>query len=147
MDAPKTLSPDRDAVVLSMGGSGAANLNTPSGVVDSLRERFLALSTNQRLFMGLGFAGLVLALGVVFSAGKSNQDYRVLFANVNEGDGAAIIAALQQMNVPYKFTEGGAAILVPESFVKLILAGITFVLFKINNPFSGKNSGKFLKIW
>ena len=126
MDAPKTLSPDRDAVVLSMGGSGAANSNTPAGVFDSLRERFQALNTNQRLFMGLGFAGLVLALGVVFSAGKSNQDYRVLFANVNEGDGAAIISALQQMNVPYQFTEGGGAITVPQALVyetRLKLAG------------------------
>ena len=109
-----------------MGGSGAANLNTPAGVFDSVRERFLALTTNQRLFMGLGFAGLVLALGVVFSAGKSNQDYRVLFANVNEGDGAAIITALQQMNVPYQFTEGGGAITVPQGLVyetRLKLAG------------------------
>jgi flagellar M-ring protein FliF len=126
LDAPKTLSPDRDAVVLSMGGSGAANLNTPAGVVDSLRERFQALTTNQRLFMGLGFAGLVLALGVVLSAGKSSQDYRVLFANVNEGDGAAIVTALQQMNVPYQFTEGGGAITVPQALVyetRLKLAG------------------------
>jgi flagellar M-ring protein FliF len=126
LDAPKTLSPDRDAVVLSMGGSGAANLNTPAGVVDSLRERFQALTTNQRLFMGLGFAGLILALGVVLSAGKSSQDYRVLFANVNEGDGAAIVTALQQMNVPYQFTEGGGAITVPQALVyetRLKLAG------------------------
>jgi flagellar M-ring protein FliF len=109
-----------------MGGAGAAKSDTPSGVIDSLRERFLALNTNQRLFMGLGFAGLVLALGVVFSAGKSTQDYRVLFANVNEGDGAAIITALQQMNVPYQFTEGGGAITVPQALVyetRLKLAG------------------------
>lgn len=109
-----------------MGGSGAANLNTPAGVVGSLRERFQALTTNQRLFMGLGFAGLVLALGVVLSAGKSSQDYRVLFANVNEGDGAAIVTALQQMNVPYQFTEGGGAITVPQALVyetRLKLAG------------------------
>ena len=109
-----------------MGGSGAANLNTPAGVFDSLRERFQALTINQRLFMGLGFAGLVLALGVVFSAGRTNQDYRVLFANVNEGDGAAIITALQQMNVPYQFTEGGGAITVPQALVyetRLKLAG------------------------
>ncbi len=126
MDAPKVLSPDRDAVVLSMGGSGAANLNTQTGVFDSLRDRFQALNTNQRLFMGLGFAGLVLALGVVFSAGRSTQDYRVLFANINEGDGAAIITALQQMNVPYQFTEGGGAITVPQNLVyetRLKLAG------------------------
>jgi len=50
----------------------------------------------------------------------------VLFSSVNERDGAAIVAALQQMNVPYKFTEGGAAILVPENTVyetRLRLAG------------------------
>jgi len=109
-----------------MGGSGAAKLNTPAGVFDSLRERFQALTTNQRLFMGLGFAGLVVAVALVFSAGRSTQDYRVLFSNVNEGDGAAIITALQQMNVPYQFTEGGGAITVPQGLVyetRLKLAG------------------------
>ena len=109
-----------------MGGSGAAKINTPEGVMDSLRDRFQALNTNQKMFMGLGFAGLVLALGVVFSAGRSSQDYRVLFANVNEGDGSAIITALQQMNVPYQFTEGGGAITVPQALVyetRLKLAG------------------------
>jgi flagellar M-ring protein FliF len=109
-----------------MGGSGAAKLNTPAGVFDSLRERFQALTTNQRLFMGLGFAGLVVAIALVFSAGRSTQDYRVLFSNVNEGDGAAIITALQQMNVPYQFTEGGGAITVPQGLVyetRLKLAG------------------------
>jgi flagellar M-ring protein FliF len=109
-----------------MGGSGAAKLYTPAGVIDSLRERFQALSTNQRLFMGLGFAGLVVAIALVFSAGRSTQDYRVLFSNVNEGDGAAIITALQQMNVPYQFTEGGGAITVPQGMVyetRLKLAG------------------------
>ena len=126
MDAPKTLSPDRDPVVLSMSGSGAAKLDTPAGVFDAVRERFQALNTNQRMFMGLGFAGLVLAVGVVLSAGRTTQDYRVLFANVNEGDGAAIITALQQMNVPYQFTEGGGAITVPQGLVyetRLKLAG------------------------
>lgn len=109
-----------------MGGSGAAKVNTPDGVIDTLRNRFQALNTNQRMFMGLGFAGLVLAMGVVISAGRSTQDYRVLFANVNEGDGAAIITALQQMNVPYQFTEGGGAITVPQGLVyetRLKLAG------------------------
>ena len=109
-----------------MGGSGAAKLNTPAGVFDSLRERFQVLTTNQRLFMGLGFAGLVVAIALVFSAGRSAQDYRVLFSNVNEGDGAAIITALQQMNVPYQFTEGGGAITVPQGLVyetRLKLAG------------------------
>jgi flagellar M-ring protein FliF len=69
---------------------------------------------------------LLLALGLAFSSAKSNSDYRVLFTNVNDGDGAAIVASLQQMNVPYQFTEGGAAIMVPQSQVyetRLKLAG------------------------
>jgi flagellar M-ring protein FliF len=76
--------------------------------------------------MGAGVLGLVLALGLALSSAKSNQDYRVLFTNVNDGDGAAIVASLQQMNVPYQFTEGGAAIMVPQSQVyetRLKLAG------------------------
>jgi len=126
LDSPKVLSPDRDAVVLSMGGAGTSQTNMSSGLLDELRNRFNALTSNQRIFMGAGVVGLLLALALVFNAGKSTQDYRVLFANVNEGDGAAIITALQQMNVPYQFTEGGGAITVPHTLVyetRLKLAG------------------------
>ena len=126
MDSPKVLSPDRDAVVLSMGGAGTSQTNSSGGMLDELRTRFNALTSNQRIFMGAGVVGLLVALALVFNAGKSTQDYRVLFANVNEGDGAAIITALQQMNVPYQFTEGGGAITVPQGLVyetRLKLAG------------------------
>ncbi len=53
-------------------------------------------------------------------------DYRVLYPNVADRDGGAIIAALQQMNVPYKFADGGGALLVPADKVhemRLRLAG------------------------
>ena len=127
MDAPKDLPLDRDAVVLSMGNSGTTAASAPSSnPFNTLSQRFQALTTNQRLLMGAGVLGLVLALGLAFSSAKSNSDYRVLFTNVNEGDGASIIAALQQMNVPYQFTEGGAAIKVPQAMVyetRLKLAG------------------------
>ena len=127
MDAPKDLPLDRDAVVLSMGNSGTtATSAPPSNLFDTLSQRFQALTQNQRLLMGAGVVGLVLALGLALSSAKSNQDYRVLFTNVNDGDGAAIVASLQQMNVPYQFTEGGAAIMVPQSQVyetRLKLAG------------------------
>jgi flagellar M-ring protein FliF len=127
LDAPKDLPLDRDAVVLSMGNSGTTAASAPSSnLFDTLSQRFQALTTNQRLLMGAGVLGLVLALGLAFSSAKTNSDYRVLFTNVNEGDGASIIAALQQMNVPYQFTEGGAAIKVPQAMVyetRLKLAG------------------------
>jgi len=110
-----------------MGNTGAtATSDPPSNLLDTLTQRFQALTQNQRLLMGAGVLGLLLALALAFSSAKSNQDYRVLFANVNDGDGAAIVASLQQMNVPYQFTEGGAAIMVPQAMVyetRLKLAG------------------------
>lgn len=45
------------------------------------------------------------------------SDYSVLFSNLSDKDGGEIIAALQQQNVPYRFSEGGGAILVPSSSV------------------------------
>jgi len=127
LDAPKDIPLDRDAVVLSMGNTGAtAPSAPPSNLLDTLTQRFQALTQNQRFLMGAGVLGLLLALALAFSSAKSNQDYRVLFTNVNDGDGAAIVASLQQMNVPYQFTEGGAAIMVPQAMVyetRLKLAG------------------------
>ena len=44
-------------------------------------------------------------------------DWRVLYASLNDKDGGAIVAQLSQMNVPYKYTEGGQAIMVPSDKV------------------------------
>ena len=46
-----------------------------------------------------------------------SSDYRVLYSNLSDRDGGAIIASLTQMNVPYKYAEGGGAILVPAAQV------------------------------
>jgi flagellar M-ring protein FliF len=44
---------------------------------------------------------------------SKKPEYRVLFSNFSDRDGGAIVASLQQLNVPYQFAEGGGAILVP----------------------------------
>ena len=44
-------------------------------------------------------------------------DYKVLFANLTDKDGGAVIAQLSQMNVPYRHADGGSAILVPAAQV------------------------------
>lgn len=71
---------------------------------------------------------LVAAIAVALAAGgwmwSSAPDYRVLHANLGERDGGAVIAALQQMNVPYKFVDG--TLMVPSSHVheaRMRLAG------------------------
>lgn len=47
----------------------------------------------------------VLVAGYLWS---QTPDYRVLYGNLSDRDGGAVIAALQQMNIPYRFVEGGA---------------------------------------
>ena len=67
--------------------------------------------------------GSILGIAVVISIAVAawiwgqSPDYRVLFSNLSDRDGGAIVAALNQMNVPYKFSDGGGAIMVPESQV------------------------------
>ena len=64
----------------------------------------------------LGVA-LVVAVAVAAWMWGQSPDYRVLYSNLSDRDGGAIVAALNQMNVPYKFSDGGGAIMVPESQV------------------------------
>ncbi|MDR6582096.1 flagellar basal body M-ring protein FliF [Herbaspirillum sp. BH-1] len=62
-------------------------------------------------------AAATLALMAGIWLWSQKVEYRVLFSNFNDRDGGAIVASLQQMNVPYKYSEGGTAILVPENMV------------------------------
>ena len=63
--------------------------------------------------------GVLALVGVVLSLTmwSSHGDYKVLYANLSDKDGGAIIAQLSQLNVPYRHADGGAAILVPSSQV------------------------------
>lgn len=124
--------PSEAGTTLSLSEAAPANAPAPraqAGLSQRLGDakvRVLALSLVQKLLLG---SAVVLLLAIVVSmsmAGRVKDDYRVLFSNVSERDGAAIIAALQQQNVPYRFTEGGGAILVPGAQVhetRLRLAG------------------------
>ena len=75
-------------------------------------QRFSAMDRAQRMRLAVG---AVLLLGVLIAAVLYGRqaDYRVLFANLNDKDGGAIVAQLAQMNVPYKYSEGGGAIMIP----------------------------------
>jgi flagellar M-ring protein FliF len=69
-----------------------------------------------RLFLLAGIAA-VIAVMVVFWLWSQQPDYRVLFSNFSDKDGGAIVAALDKMNVPYKLSDSGSAILVPAAEV------------------------------
>lgn len=75
-------------------------------------ERLSKLDRAQRIRLALGVALLVIA-GVAGTIMGKQAEYRVLFSNLADKDGGAIVAQLGTMNVPYKYSEGGGAILVP----------------------------------
>lgn len=73
----------------------------------------------------MGVAAGVLALIVVAALWLREPPYKVLFANLEDRDGGAIVSALTQMNVPYKVGDVGGAIMVPADKVhelRLLLA-------------------------
>ena len=70
------------------------------------------MDQGQKLKLGLGALALLAVALALFFMGRQ-ADWRVLYANLGEKDGGAVVAQLSQMNIPYKYTEGGGAIMVP----------------------------------
>jgi len=90
--------------------------------------RLAAMPMRSKLGLGLGIAALAATV-LAMTLWSSQGDYKVLYANLSDKDGGAVIAQLSQMNVPYKHAEGGTAILVPAAQVhdvrlKLATAGL-----------------------
>lgn len=79
-------------------------------------QRLTSLDRAQRMRLGVGVALLVAVAVAAIVLGRQ-PDYRVLFSNLNDKDGGAIVAQLSTMNVPYRYAEGGGAILIPSEKV------------------------------
>ncbi|RBA25803.1 flagellar basal-body MS-ring/collar protein FliF [Herminiimonas fonticola] len=97
-------------VVAAEGGlplGAESSGNSPSTILD------MAKSPNGRkIVLMIGIAAVIaVMIGLVLWGQK--PEYRVLFSNFSDRDGGAIMTSLQAANVPYKFAEGGGAILVP----------------------------------
>src|SRR5690606_40006049 len=65
----------------------------------------------------LGVAAAVLAVIAVILLWARSPEYKVLYSNLADRDGGAVVTALTQMNVPYRFAESGNAILIPAEHV------------------------------
>lgn len=83
----------------------------------ALAQQRLADMPMQKKMALAGGLAMAIALLVGLLLWSRAPDYEVLFSNINDKDGGAIVAALQQANVPYKYSEGGHAILVPSQYV------------------------------
>ncbi|GAB4406581.1 MAG: flagellar basal-body MS-ring/collar protein FliF [Rhodoferax sp.] len=81
-------------------------------VQPSVFQRLAALDAKQKTRLAVGSVLLVLITVVGLVMGRQ-AEYRVLYANLPEKDGGAIVAQLQQMNIPYQYGAGGSTILVP----------------------------------
>lgn len=107
-----------------MDASDNSNKTNASLNLTSLIERLRANPRFVFIILAAAFISVIVAL--LFWA--KSPDYRVLYSNISDEDGGAIVAQLTQMNVPYSFQEGGA-IMVPadrvyEARLKLAQQGL-----------------------
>ena len=88
----------------------------PPSPFTQVLENIRALSQRQKIAAGAALAAAIaLVVGVLLWSRQ--PDYAVLFSNLAEKDGGAVVASLQQQNIPYKFSDNGNAILVPSTQV------------------------------
>ncbi|NDD14591.1 MAG: flagellar basal body M-ring protein FliF, partial [Betaproteobacteria bacterium] len=101
MDAATTLT-----------ANNAGDIIDAKPINPTLAQRWERMDQGAKLRLAAGVA-LLIAVGILALVMGRQPDWRVLYANLPEKDGGAIIAQLTTMNVPYKYTEGGGAIMVP----------------------------------
>jgi flagellar M-ring protein FliF len=90
---------------------------TAEQAANPLSLQFLGHLTVRQLTVAIVAIALAIAVLVGAWLWLRQADYTVLFSNLSEKDGGEVIAALQQQNIPYQFSEGGGAILVPSAVV------------------------------
>jgi flagellar biosynthesis/type III secretory pathway M-ring protein FliF/YscJ len=83
-----------------------------SGTAAAPQTAFGALPMRNKLMLGVGTAALAAVIAVAAIWART-PDYRVLFSNLSDRDGGSVVAALSQMNMPYKFSDVGGVIMVP----------------------------------
>lgn len=79
-----------------------------------LGARWQALPGRTQGMAVLGVVALLVVLAVLAGSVKEGN-YRILSTDLSDKDSGQIADRLTQMNVPYKFAEGGGAIMVPAS--------------------------------
>ncbi|RJS95150.1 flagellar basal-body MS-ring/collar protein FliF [Salinisphaera sp. Q1T1-3] len=101
--------------------SAEAQASTAGGMADALAR----LRASPRLALIIGVAAAVAILAALLFWTRS-PDYAVLYSGLADRDGGAVLARLDQMQVPYKLSGGGSTIMVPRSRVdhlRLQMAG------------------------
>ncbi|ATJ84664.1 flagellar basal-body MS-ring/collar protein FliF [Halomonas beimenensis] len=94
---------------MSSGASATGSQQAPSSPFAQLTRQLRGSPLVALLIAGAAVIAVVVALLIW----ARTPDYRVLYSNLSEADGGSIIAELDSRNVPYRFSQGGQALLVP----------------------------------
>ena len=92
-------------------------MSAPSAETMSARLPAWTRIPPQQLLAMMLVAATAVALLVGGWMWSTTPEYKILYANLGDRDGGAVLASLAQMNVPYKFADGGGALLVPSNMV------------------------------
>lgn len=83
----------------------------------AMLDRGMAWTRRNPLIPLLVGGAMVVAIIAALVLWAGGPDYRVLYSNLSDSDGGKIITALEQQGVPYKFAQGGHALMVPSDKV------------------------------
>lgn len=90
----------------------SASLSAGESRDNGLQATWSRLRANPKIPL-LVAASAAIAIIVALLLWAKSPDYRVLYSNLNDRDGGAIVTQLTQMNIPYRFAENGAALMIP----------------------------------
>ncbi|MGE0311017.1 MAG: flagellar basal-body MS-ring/collar protein FliF [Lautropia sp.] len=95
-----------------MSDTSATAPALPDPARPTMRDELARIPIGLRIKAVIGAVALS-AVAVASLYWSQQPDWRVLYGNLSDKDGGAIIASLEQLGVPYRFTDGGGAIQVP----------------------------------
>lgn len=84
--------------------------------VSQLKEFLGKLTTAQKAIFGGVLVAVVIGIASLFFI-TTDENMKVLFSNLEQGDAAKIVENLKEKNIPYELKDNGATILIPENTV------------------------------
>lgn len=98
-----------DAASSQQSNARTANASAQGGSAQGLLKQ---LRENPRIPLIIAAAAAIALIAVMLLWARS-PEYRVLYSNLSNADGGSIINELDSRGIPYQFSQGGGALLVP----------------------------------
>lgn len=98
------------------GNTASGNTERGSASGSAFERTLKQLRGNPLIALLIAGAASIAIIAVLFMW-ASSPEYRVLYSNLSEADGGSIINELDTRGIPYQFSEGGQALMVPSDQV------------------------------